>query len=233
MNCLPTSSGTFSIQVVVTDAKDHSAGSSAGLTVSQGSGGKLAITSFSATPDPVVVGSNTTISVGVGGGTSPYTFTYSGLPAGCSSSNSSSIRCRPSVAGNFTVGVTVLDSQGNRVDSTLRLEVTANENGGASSAWGSIFPFILILVLAALAAVVLVMVAHRRSRKRQPAEEGAVASGPTLAAGAVTPASHGAQEPEAEEWKESEEPSPPPPESTAPKLPEPKPSDEWSEEETT
>ncbi len=67
----------------------------------------------SAAPNPIVVGQSTTISTPPAtGGTTPYTYAWSGLPAGCSSSNSVSITCVPSGvgSGSFSVTVTVTDS---------------------------------------------------------------------------------------------------------------------------
>ncbi|MCI4317428.1 MAG: hypothetical protein L3J96_02725, partial [Thermoplasmata archaeon] len=64
------------------------------------------------TPDPLSLGQPITIGASVGGGVSPYSYTWTGLPAGCNSANRSSFSCTPSADGNFTIRVTVTDAAG-------------------------------------------------------------------------------------------------------------------------
>ena len=230
LSCVPTASGVFSIQVEVTDTKSHTVAATAGLTVGEGSSSSLSISSFSAIPNPVVAGSNTTLRVVVSGGTAPYSFTYTGLPSGCASSNTSSILCKPSTTGNFSVVVTVRDSMGNHANGTLHLSVTSNGNGGTSIGFGSVFPYLLLIVIAALIVIVIVLVARRRSRKQRPAEQAAVSAVPASlpGVGAAFPPAEPRGPPQ-EEWKETDDDGPARPGAGATSTPGPSGSEEWSE----
>ena len=67
----------------------------------------------SASPNPVTIGQATTISTtGSSRGSAPSTYAWTGLPPGCSSSNSTSISCTPTGASGspFTVTLTITDS---------------------------------------------------------------------------------------------------------------------------
>jgi YVTN family beta-propeller protein len=70
------------------------------------------ITFLAADPDPVDVGSPTTILLGFVGGAGASTVTFSGLPASCQTENTLTLTCTPSTAGTFNVGATVVDSLG-------------------------------------------------------------------------------------------------------------------------
>ena len=48
------------------------------------------------------------------GGTGVYTYSYTGLPTGCTNLNTSRLNCTPSVTGTFTVNVTVTDTGGGK-----------------------------------------------------------------------------------------------------------------------
>jgi large repetitive protein len=52
------------------------------------------------------------------GGSGIYTFAWNGLPPGCTSANSSSLSCRPTAGGNYSVNVTLTDSYGLRSTSS-------------------------------------------------------------------------------------------------------------------
>jgi hypothetical protein len=81
------------------------------------------VSSFTADPNPVDEGQSVVLSVGVFGGTLPYTYSFAGLPPGCVSANQSSLTCPPTTAGNFSVTVHVTDSAGVHVDAELELTV--------------------------------------------------------------------------------------------------------------
>lgn len=86
-------------------------------------GGPPVITSFAAVPPATDVGNRTDFYVAVAGGTAPLSFTYSGLPAGCATANSSTLPCTPVVPGTFNVTVTVRDATGNRTSAGTELVV--------------------------------------------------------------------------------------------------------------
>ena len=117
--CTPTAPGTFNVGVKVTDSKGNSVSGATTLTVNP----TLTVTSFSASPNPVDISNATTFSVAITGGTSPFTYIYSGLPKGCSSTNSSSIVCSPSTQGTYSVSIKVTDHVGANTSSTTNLIV--------------------------------------------------------------------------------------------------------------
>jgi hypothetical protein len=119
--CTPTASGLFStIAATVKDGNSAVATTSpASVTVNP----KLALGGFNATPSTVTTNSPTSLNVSVSGGTTPYTYSYSALPTGCVSSNVSVLKCVPTVAGNYTISVTVKDAVGMSATATTHLTV--------------------------------------------------------------------------------------------------------------
>ncbi len=87
------------------------------------------ITSFTISPSTVMVGTKVNVSVLESGGLYPLSFSYTGLPPGCASVNSSSFTCTPTLAGTYNVTATVKDAQGRSVSST----VTEVVKGAAST----------------------------------------------------------------------------------------------------
>jgi hypothetical protein len=58
------------------------------------------------------LGSSVNLTATPTGGIAPYTFVYSGLPAGCPGANSSTLECTPTANGSFRVTVNVTDAAG-------------------------------------------------------------------------------------------------------------------------
>ena len=83
----------------------------------------LGVASVSVAPANVTVNQFAVLSVTAFGGSPPYTYTYSGLPNGCTSTNNSTLICYPVEAGRFAVVVTVTDSVGQAVLATAFLTV--------------------------------------------------------------------------------------------------------------
>ena len=120
--CTPNAAGTSPyINVSVTDAS-HATNSKGPLSLSV-TVPSLLITSFTATPPSIVLGSATQFQVVVSGGATPLQYVYTGLPTGCLSTNSTSLPCTPSVTGNFSVKVTVTDAQGRSTNNSTVLAV--------------------------------------------------------------------------------------------------------------
>jgi hypothetical protein len=112
----PTQSGSFTITVKVTDSSGNTASINQVLTINP-----FTASAPSISPNPTVVGQSTTFSTTVTGGATPYTYTWNGLPAGITSSNSNPLTGQPSSAagGNtYNVSVTVVDNFGNKVTSS-------------------------------------------------------------------------------------------------------------------
>ncbi len=73
----------------------------------------LANAQFEDRPFLVENGSTVQLYVNVSAGTGPLTFRYSGLPPGCASTNSTRVRCAPSVPGTYPAYANFSDSAGN------------------------------------------------------------------------------------------------------------------------
>jgi hypothetical protein len=66
----------------------------------------------------VDVGQDVQFWVTAHGGSFSYSYSWQGLPPGCSAQNSSSIECAPSLQGSYTINVSVIDSAGGRSESS-------------------------------------------------------------------------------------------------------------------
>lgn len=84
----------------------------------------LAVSSFSASPNPLTLGQTTTFSTQTLNGAAPLTYAYTGLPSPCVSSNTSSLACNPTEEGSFNVTVTVTDASHAMAQATIVLEIT-------------------------------------------------------------------------------------------------------------
>ncbi len=83
------------------------------------------ISSFSVNPTTASARSPVTFSAAVSGGAHPLSFRYTGLPPGCTSSNSSSLTCVPVAGGSFTVRIYANDTFGSTATATTTLVVRA------------------------------------------------------------------------------------------------------------
>jgi DNA-binding beta-propeller fold protein YncE/PKD repeat protein len=81
------------------------------------------ITFLAASPNPVDVGATTSILLGYVGGAGASTISYSGLPAGCASQDSTTINCTVNSAATYTINATVQDALENSVQSSTVLSV--------------------------------------------------------------------------------------------------------------
>jgi hypothetical protein len=104
----PTVSGTFNYTVTVTDAAGHTGTLNCSVTVAPPV--SATCVSIDAVQGDAIVSATLVGS----GGTGPYTFTATGLPAGLSISTSGTISGTPTVSGTFNYTVTITDSKGNK-----------------------------------------------------------------------------------------------------------------------
>ena len=112
--CAPTSSGGVAAKVVVTDSNGASASATVPLTVSI----PPTVSSITAAPAALDVGQSTTLSATATNGTGlASTYAWSGLPAGCASSDKLTVSCAPTDAGMYSVTVSVADSNAETVTS--------------------------------------------------------------------------------------------------------------------
>ncbi len=120
------------------------------------------VSTLSVTPNAVNQGSAATFSVGATGGVPPYSFTWSGLPPGCTAGNLTSFRCAPSGAGSFTVEVTVTDAAGGNGSLSASLTVVPTIFGVPD-----LYLVGALGVGAAVAAVVWILRRRRRAEGEQ------------------------------------------------------------------
>ncbi len=106
--CTTTTAGTYSVGVSM---KSQFGETATATPVSLVVNGLPVVSSFTVTPNIADLGISVTFTTVVTGGTSPFTYAYTGLPAGCGST-SGTFMCAPTVAGTFTVNVTATDSLG-------------------------------------------------------------------------------------------------------------------------
>ena len=109
-SCTPTASGTFTVTVQVKDSNGYPVTGS--ITYQVLSDPYVGIPTANRTS--VDLGQSITFTTVPGGGTGTYAYTWaqSSVNFGCSLVNSKSIVCIPTVAGNYTVFVSVKDGNG-------------------------------------------------------------------------------------------------------------------------
>jgi hypothetical protein len=90
---------------------------------SNGSASTPLVQAFSASPAAFDLGTATHLLALVIGGTPPISYSYSGLPPGCTSANTSSLACTPTVAGDWTVTVLASDAAGHPASAQTLLSV--------------------------------------------------------------------------------------------------------------
>lgn len=121
------------------------------------------VLSFDASPSIVHVGSTTLLNATTEGGVGALTYVYVGLPPGCDSANTPSLRCTPTQAGTFPITVFINDSAGNdaRAATVLTVESADTSSGAGSDPW-----LYALAGVVAVAAVTAGMVGWRRRRSR-------------------------------------------------------------------
>lgn len=161
ISCTPTEAGDFSVAVNVTDSNGFIVTS---RTLSYVVYTDPTVSSFGASPGTVVQGSSTTFSTEATGGKTPFTYSYLGLPGGCSSENLSTFTCTPSATGTFTVEVVVLDANGFKVTGNATLTVNAELLGLPLSEGYVYIGAVVALAAVTVAAVVLLVSRYRKRR---------------------------------------------------------------------
>lgn len=178
LTCTPTAPGRYTVTVTLTDAFAKVATAGATLVVNQ----DVRVTSFNASVYNVTLGQPTTLALLDTGGTGAVTIAFSGLPAGCSSQNTSSLACTPTVTGSFDVIVRVHDGIGSSATTNLTLTVTPVPHSSSGLLGGSGSSGTLLLVALGLAAVAviagIVLWSRRRRRPPEPEPEGEAATAP-------------------------------------------------------
>ena len=117
-----TATGTFTVAVTAADSvSSQTLNSSLSLTV------VAATTALKLSPSNLVVGAGVNAALTgaftASGGTQPYVFTATGLPAGVTLSSGGTIGGSSATAGNFTVTVTVTDAEPVSVTAKLTVQI--------------------------------------------------------------------------------------------------------------
>jgi galactose oxidase-like protein len=135
--CVPSQNGTFTVEVTLTDVVSLSVNATLQLSVTPGGlPGSPLVSEFLALPNDIVLGNTTNFSVNASEGTLPLSYSYSGLPNGCLSSNLSEFSCQPTQAGAYVITVTVSDPEGRQTDANLSLNVEPAGGAGRPSVVG-------------------------------------------------------------------------------------------------
>ena len=108
ITCVPSASGNFTVQAVVTDSLGWSVTSTVNFTVNP----PPSIPGFTAVPSVLDFGQKTTFYANTSGGTSPISYSYPSLPPGCATANIPALACTPNSTGKFNVKAQVRDADG-------------------------------------------------------------------------------------------------------------------------
>lgn len=173
LNCTAASPGALSVSVTATNYTSSQSNVSTSLSIQVNvlptESAFTVSTSGIAATDHVSVAVNASISFSVtaSGGTAPLSYSYSGLPLGCSST-AASFSCMPNRAGIYNVTATATDGNGystgemNVTVTVTAPKTTTTSAGIGTTGWGIV---IGILVVGALVTVALLVQARREERR--------------------------------------------------------------------
>ncbi|MCI4360107.1 MAG: hypothetical protein L3J91_00225 [Thermoplasmata archaeon] len=161
LTCRPGAPGAFTVAVGITDSIGGRAASSIAVEVAARPSSQV-----TASPPTIALGGTSWINVTVSGGTGPITYSFAGLPSGCTSSNLPSLACTPTSGGTDQITVTATDSLHQSGNTTVTLTVNGppgNAPGGLNGLTAADTLAIVVGVL--LGAAVLVLWFRQRRRK--------------------------------------------------------------------
>jgi len=124
VRCTPSEAGVYNVTVSVNDSLGLPTNRTLTVTVRP----DPSVDGFAAQPSTLTSGTRFWLNVSASGGTLPYSYTYTGLPAGCSDANTASLACTPTGTGSFSVRVDVRDAVGYHLTSTASVAVNPKPN---------------------------------------------------------------------------------------------------------
>ncbi len=122
LSCSPQQVGTFSVRVLVTDSHG-STGLSGPIQVAVIA--RPSISSFTIMPGNIALGGSIALSLVATGGIGPLTYSYLGLPPGCTSANTTTLSCTPANVGHYSVVGSVTDPWGFQAFAAAQVNVSA------------------------------------------------------------------------------------------------------------
>jgi len=119
LSCTPSATGNFSVIVTVADLNGFSvAAEPVSLVVNPDP-----VTTIVAAPSETDVGLKIAFAITASQGTGLFSYSYQGLPPGCSSSNTPSLSCTPSSSGAYLIEVSATDEAGGIATSSVAVTV--------------------------------------------------------------------------------------------------------------
>jgi hypothetical protein len=124
--CTPSTTGNFTIGAQVLDTDGVDASVVAWLSVFPRLSGATLTVSRSVSDE----GTPLTLAARVMGGLAPLSYSYRGLPTGCTASDTPTIACLGTLPGNYTATVRITDALGVTVQASARWTVAPPLSGG-------------------------------------------------------------------------------------------------------
>jgi hypothetical protein len=121
LSCTPSAAGNATITVTVRDSVGWSGSRSVSVTVNP----KPALMALVASPATIDLGGHFTLWANATGGTAPLTWTYLGLPVGCTTVDGPTMTCTPTATGTFALAANVTDSFGFTASAAASVTVNA------------------------------------------------------------------------------------------------------------
>src|SRR5947208_1369707 len=119
LSCTPSATGNFSVIATVTDLNGFSVDAEPVFLVVIPD----PVTTVVAAPSETDVGLKIAFAITASQGTGLFSYSYQGLPPGCSSSNTPSLSCTPSSSGAYLIEVSATDEAGNIATSSVAVTV--------------------------------------------------------------------------------------------------------------
>ncbi|MCI4364707.1 MAG: hypothetical protein L3K10_01390 [Thermoplasmata archaeon] len=167
VSCTPRLPGTFLVTVTVTDALGQAMVGSGPLVVNHDPSVSLLVANGS----PTTIGNPLDLQAKATNGSGGFTYSYTGLPTGCDSRNTSALTCTPTATGTYLVTVTVHDSLGVSATGQAYTNVTASSSTSVFGLPGMTFDLLLVALVGLVAVAAVVLVLRRRQRPTPPSPE--------------------------------------------------------------